>query len=160
MSAIIAPPWARAVPALAVLLVCAFQARGLPAIWQADVFAHSGPWLFLFWMLPLLWRWIRERPQSSWPVPDVLLLSAALAAAFLGTLGSLNIARQTALGLALGGQVGWQWTKLLWLAGMLAWLPASGWFAMRLDVDAFWLRLGVLVLSLALSVGWWKGKAR
>lgn len=154
------PAWQRAVPALAVLLVCTMQARDLPAIWQADVYARSAPWLFLLWLIPLLTQWWREKPKRCWPQVDTLLLVAALGCALVGTIGSLNIALQAAFGLALGGQVSPRLSKLPWLIGILAWLPATGWLAMKLDTSVMFLRIGALAVSLGLSYRWWKGPTR
>lgn len=132
------------------------MASNLPRIWQSDVYARGAGWLFLIWLIPLVITIVRKVRQGTWH-PDFLLLVLSLLACIVGVLGSLNIARHVAFGLALGGQAApsiWKW---FWLAGMLSWLPATGWLARDIPGNGWILRSAILLLSIAASINWWKG---
>ncbi|WP_309383880.1 hypothetical protein [Cerasicoccus frondis] len=143
-------------PALIALIICGLAASNLPEIWRADVYARGGVFIFIAWLGPLLWVALRSWRRQNWQ-PDFLLLALSLLACLVGILGSLNVARHVALALALGGQVSGNVWKWMWLAGMLSWLPATGWLAKDLPVNGWALRCMLLVFSLGLSFRWWKG---
>ncbi|WP_309400699.1 hypothetical protein [Cerasicoccus maritimus] len=143
-------------PSLAVLALCLWMASNLPAIWVADVYARGAGVLFLLWLLPLLYVVVKFLRLGAWR-PDFLLLAFALVACLVGVVGSLNIARHFALGLAIGGQAPANFVKWIWLAGMLAWLPAMGWLAKDIPGNGWPLRCVVLIACMGLSLPWWKG---
>ncbi|MEO0793783.1 MAG: hypothetical protein AAFX93_01400 [Verrucomicrobiota bacterium] len=143
-------------PSLFVLGLCIWSARNLSDIWQSDVYARGSVWIFLIWLIPLIAVLTRQIRTGRWE-PDFILLILSLLSCLIGIFGSLNIARHVALGLAVGGQVSGGFWKWLWLAGMLSWLPATGWLAREIPGNGWPLRSGLLVVSLAFSYKWWKG---
>jgi len=147
------------VPALFAAILCVATASNLPAIWRADVFARGASVLFFLWLLPLGWVVFREVRQHQWR-PDFLWLIGALLLSATGVLGSLNVARHAALGLALGGLASRSWPKGFWLVGMLAWLPATGWLARDISGNGLPLRCALLALGMVSSYAWWKGSLR
>lgn len=143
-------------PCLATLTLCLLMASNLPSIWAADVYARGAGVVFVLWLLPLIYVVAKLLRLRLWR-PDFLWLAFALLACLVGVVGSLNIARHIALGLAIGGQAPANFGKWIWLAGMLAWLPATGWLAKDIPGNGWPLRCLVLVACIGLSFKWWKG---
>lgn len=143
-------------PALVALGLCLWSAANLRDIWAADVFSRGSGWLFLLWLAPLTLVIVRDAQLRQWR-PDFLMLIMSLVATVIGIVGSLNIARHVALGLALGGQSSPIPIKWVWLAGMLTWLPATGWLAKDIPGNGWPLRCVILAVSVGASCSWWKG---
>lgn len=133
-----------------------FAASNLPSIWQADVYARGAGFIFLVWLVPLIWVVVRDYRARKLR-PDPLVFTLSFLACIVGILGSLNIARHVALGLALGGQVSSNIWKWLWLTGMLSWLPATGWLTRELPGSGLPIRCAILALSVGASFAWWRG---
>lgn len=142
--------------ALAALGLGIFAASNLPSIWRADVYARGAGFIFLLWLVPLIWVAVRDYRAGKLR-PDPLVFTLSFLACIVGILGSLNIARHVALGLALGGQTSSNVWKWLWLAGMLSWLPATGWLTRDLPGNGLPIRCTILALSVGASFPWWRG---
>lgn len=125
---------ADALPALAILVYCAWQAADLLRAWQASPYDRLGWVALAVWLaaFPAL-RFSGGRKEYVARGPSPVLAGGALVLAGLGTMGSLNVLQHLGLACALAAWLPVGGTRrAAWLLASLAWMPVFGWMGSRL----------------------------
>ena len=133
---------------LAVAAFCAWQASALLTAWRHSPLDRLGWLTFLVWLAPVFNNLAKSRTTK----PQLPLFSvAALALTVAGRLLDLNALLCAALAISLTALLLPSPRGVVWLAGALAWMPAFGWLAHALPVNA--VAASRLILATVAS-GW------
>ena len=143
-------PWLE----LTLLGYACWCASGLVATWIWTPYDRFGWLAFAIWLLPIVWP-----PGDSARVPRawmrITLLAGAVAALLAGSVADVNAFYHAGLAAVLASfyrRPG----VLIWLAGALSWLPASGWLATRAGIDPAVFAVGRVMIAAA-AAAWGLG---
>lgn len=137
----------------AVTVFCAWQAVDLLAAWRHSPLDRFGWLSFLVWFAPVIVACVKSTAVGDRLSP---LTVFAFATALVGLFLDLNGVRYVALTLSIGAFLPPGPRRNFWLAGAGVWMPAYGWFASTLSIDA--LAVSRFLLAIVASGVWmpWK----
>lgn len=128
-------------PAAAIALYTAWNARNLAGAWQHSPFDRCGSLAFIFWITPVVAAWWTVRPLRV----CLGVCTLALAISFAGVATDLSVLEYAGLAVALASFLPFRPAFFGWLACAAAWMPAAGW--------AFSSQGAVLVNSMRVAAG-------
>ena len=107
---------------------------------------HDNILLFLVWIIPVIVFWALTNMPYGDPKPLVI---SALVTYLISMIIDLNILSHLALALSIAAFIPLSLSSLIWIAGALFWIPASGWILNKVNLNYDIVKLGGILLTMA-----------